>query len=446
MPKQIVVASTNPVKLLAVLNGFQRMFPGDEFEIQGVSVPSGVSDQPLSDAETLRGAQNRAASAAVLVPQADYWAGVEGGITDLDGELATFAWIVIRGRERTSKSRTGAFLLPPRVVELIHQGKELGDADDIVFGRTNSKQENGAIGLLTDNQVDRAALYEQAVILALAPFKNPALYPAREGSENARTARGAAALEAAESAGGPSEVPPAWSEENTQDFVDYGRYFVPDRETQIRTLAELLPAGENDCHVLELCCGEGLLAEAVLEKYPGCRVTGLDGSPGMLDRARQRLARFGERFTARPFDLADTAWRSPLGKVRAVVSSLAIHHLDRTQKELLFQDVFRLVEPGGAFIIADLVQPEHPLGVELAAREWDAAVRQRALEIDGDERAFEFFERAGWNFFRHPDPLDQPSPLLAQLHWLKQAGFQNVDVYWMRAGHAIFGGYKNYNT
>jgi len=54
MPKQIVVASTNPVKLLAVLNGFQRMFPGDEFEIQGVSVPSGVSDQPLSDAETLR--------------------------------------------------------------------------------------------------------------------------------------------------------------------------------------------------------------------------------------------------------------------------------------------------------------------------------------------------------------------------------------------------------
>jgi len=60
---------------------------------------------------------------------------------------------------------------------LIRQGKELGEADDIVFGRSNSKQENGAVGLLTDNAIDRAQLYEHAMILALIPFKNEALYP-----------------------------------------------------------------------------------------------------------------------------------------------------------------------------------------------------------------------------------------------------------------------------
>jgi non-canonical (house-cleaning) NTP pyrophosphatase len=74
------------------------------------------------------------------------------------------------------KGRTGTFLLPPAVAELIRQGKELGAADDIVFGRLNSKQDNGAVGLLTDDVIDRAQLYEHAMILALIPFKNKALY------------------------------------------------------------------------------------------------------------------------------------------------------------------------------------------------------------------------------------------------------------------------------
>ena len=52
---------------------------------------------------------------------------------------------------------------------------ELGHADDEVFGRDNSKQQNGAIGLLTDDLVDREAYYIHAVIMALVPFKNRGL-------------------------------------------------------------------------------------------------------------------------------------------------------------------------------------------------------------------------------------------------------------------------------
>jgi inosine/xanthosine triphosphatase len=140
-----------------------------------------VSDQPGSDGETLRGALNRAANAAAAAPEADYWAGIEGGIEERDGEMAGYAWIVVRGQglagsSRTGKGRTGTFFLPRRVAELVRQGLELGDADDAVFGRSNSKQENGAVGILTGNVVDRAELYEQAVVLALIPFKNPELY------------------------------------------------------------------------------------------------------------------------------------------------------------------------------------------------------------------------------------------------------------------------------
>jgi non-canonical (house-cleaning) NTP pyrophosphatase len=54
---------------------------------------------------------------------------------------------------------------------------ELGDADDLVFARQNSKQKNGAVGLLTADAIDRLELYIPAVIFALIPFKNPLLFP-----------------------------------------------------------------------------------------------------------------------------------------------------------------------------------------------------------------------------------------------------------------------------
>ena len=178
---KIVVASTNPVKVQAVRSGFTRMFPEQAFEIASVTVPSGVSDQPRSSAETLQGALNRACNAALIYPQADYWVGVEGGI-ELEGdgiasEMCAFAWIVVQSPDRLGKGCTGRFFLPPAVTDLVRQGLELGQADDIVFGRSNSKQENGAVGILTGDVIDRAQLYEPAVIFALIPFKNRSLYP-----------------------------------------------------------------------------------------------------------------------------------------------------------------------------------------------------------------------------------------------------------------------------
>lgn len=172
--KTVVVASTNPVKIRAARAGFERMFPGDHFRVTGVAAPSGVSDQPTSDGETYRGARNRADAAAQISANADYWVGIEGGVELIEGQLQGFAWVVVRGSDRTGASRTATFALPDAVAQLVRAGTELGLADDIVFGRTNSKQENGSVGLLTQDVIDRAAYYEHAVILALIPFKNAA--------------------------------------------------------------------------------------------------------------------------------------------------------------------------------------------------------------------------------------------------------------------------------
>lgn len=179
--KSVIIASKNPVKIQAALSGLKKVFPGEHFQLEMISAPSGVKEQPFTDLETLIGASNRAHNAIQNAPQADFWIGIEGGVEEREGDMAAFAWVVVKGRTQdgkiiTGKGRTGTFFLPPAVADLIHQGKELGEADDIIFQRNNSKLENGAVGLLTGNVIDRQQLYEQAVILALIPFKNPTLY------------------------------------------------------------------------------------------------------------------------------------------------------------------------------------------------------------------------------------------------------------------------------
>ena len=175
--KKIIVASKNPVKINTTKIGFSKMFPDMLFEIEGVESVSEVSDQPMSEEETIRGATNRANNAQKKLPKADYFVGIEGGIEEVGDEMVTFAWIVIKSKSgKIGRGRTGSFFLPKRVSELVKKGKELGEADDIVFGITNSKQANGAVGLLTGDVLTREIFYEPAVILALIPFKNKKLY------------------------------------------------------------------------------------------------------------------------------------------------------------------------------------------------------------------------------------------------------------------------------
>ena len=176
--RTVVIASGNPVKIQAVAAGFNRLFPGETFSFEGLDLPSGVSDQPYGDQETLTGAVNRARAAQKQRPQAHFWVGVEGGVAGSGGELMAFAWVVILDERRAGRSRTGVFFLPPEVARLVHAGMELGEADDQVFNRSDSKRQEGAIGILTAGALDRRSFYEQAVILALLPFRNPQLYPA----------------------------------------------------------------------------------------------------------------------------------------------------------------------------------------------------------------------------------------------------------------------------
>jgi non-canonical (house-cleaning) NTP pyrophosphatase len=84
-------------------------------------------------------------------------------------------WCV--AERRWGFARTASFTLPRAVATLVLAGVELGVADDTVFGRSNSKQSDGAVGLLTRGRIDRTAYYTHALTLALVPFISAAHYP-----------------------------------------------------------------------------------------------------------------------------------------------------------------------------------------------------------------------------------------------------------------------------
>lgn len=174
----VIIGSRNPVKLDSTEEAFHLTF-GNRTIIQGINVDSGVEKQPFGDTETYTGAYNRASNAKIAFPEADFWVGIEGGVDEVGKDLAAYAWIVILDKSgRMGRAKTASFFLPDLIGNLVKGGLELGEADDQVFNRDNSKQGSGAVGLLTNGLVDRKELYKQAVLLGLIPFIKPDLYGA----------------------------------------------------------------------------------------------------------------------------------------------------------------------------------------------------------------------------------------------------------------------------
>lgn len=166
---KLLIASTNPVKLQAPEEAFSQFF-NTEVVVEGLSVDSGVSDQPMSSQETYQGALNRL-KAIREKSGYDYYVAIEGGVEDTEHGMESMAWILIADAHgKIGKGKTGTFILPELVAHKLRAGVELGPAMDELHNMENIKQKQGTIGILTDGHITRTSLYTHAIILALIPF------------------------------------------------------------------------------------------------------------------------------------------------------------------------------------------------------------------------------------------------------------------------------------
>ena len=178
MEKRVLVASRNPVKVMATEKAFRAVFREHEWIIESHWGDSGVPEQPIGIDQTFLGARNRVENLKDAGLRADYYVGIEGGIYPRGTDWFAFAWMYVESAEgKVGKAQTGHFPLPSRVAALLAQGFELGDANDKVFGLENSKQKMGAVGMLTNGLLVREEYYRHALILALIPFTRAELFP-----------------------------------------------------------------------------------------------------------------------------------------------------------------------------------------------------------------------------------------------------------------------------
>ena len=174
-------------------------------------------------------------------------------------------------------------------------------------------------------------------------------------------------------------------------------------------LKEALPSTVG--RALDLGCGDGRLLELVLaSRTEAVEGIGIDSSPPMLDRARERFAD-DDRVTIVEGDLRQSI--DGHGSFDVIVSGFAIHHLTDDRKRSLFGEIACALRPGGLFANLEVIACATP--------ELQEAFNQRIGRPGGD-------------------PEDLLAPIEDQLTWMRTAGLVHVDCQWRWRAFALLVG------
>lgn len=163
----IAIGTKNPTKINAVKNAFSKYLKG---EFISVNVPSNVSEQPLSDEETMTGAVNRAKNAREA-EKANIGVGLEGGLVKTEIGYFLCNWGALVDDSLQPIVAGGArIVIPNEIGDQVFGGQELGDVMDRYVKKHNVRQNEGAIGIFTNGLVDRTQMFSELSNLLIGQY------------------------------------------------------------------------------------------------------------------------------------------------------------------------------------------------------------------------------------------------------------------------------------
>jgi tRNA (cmo5U34)-methyltransferase len=213
---------------------------------------------------------------------------------------------------------------------------------------------------------------------------------------------------------------------NAATYDSERRRLVPCFDDFYGSVAELVArcCPPSPC-ILDLGAGTGILSSAIIERIGTGQLTLLDASADMLERATARLAQWQPKMVVQPLT-------SPLpsGPFDAVVSALAIHHLNDEEKRNLYSRILDVLSPGGMFINAEQV-----IGASNRLQKLFEAVHLDSARTHGSSEAEikNAVERMSY---------DQCSTVADQIAWLNQASYEDAECFYRSFRFAVFGGWK----
>src|SRR5512135_3131233 len=198
-----------------------------------------------------------------------------------------------------------------------------------------------------------------------------------------------------------------------EDYDRTRRRLVPGFDDFYRAAIDLIRfPRESQLKVLDLGAGTGLMAAFIAYSFPNARITMVDISNEMLERARARFELAGERFR---FEVSDYGTAPIQEKYDAVVSALSIHHLPDDQKRSLFRRINGALNAGGVFVNAEQYRGATAEIEGAHQARWLTRVRELGVserDLAGAQERMKF---------------DQSATLEEQLEWLREAGFREID-------------------
>jgi inosine/xanthosine triphosphatase len=164
---KIIIGTRNPAKVAAIKEAIKMI----DAEFITMDVVSGVSDQPFSDEETIKGAVNRAVN-SLREGKGDLGLGLEGGVQESEHGLFLCKWGALAEPGHPPIIAGGArILLPEEIAVRLRSGEELGPVMDDYSKKENVRKQEGAIGIFTNGYVERKVMFTHIVALLAGQYE-----------------------------------------------------------------------------------------------------------------------------------------------------------------------------------------------------------------------------------------------------------------------------------